>query len=94
MSERDEPYTPSTEQVRSHYVFDQSNRWDADRGIAFDRWLASVRRDAQADALEEVANLIEPMSGIGLANGAPRSDVAEWVRRRAAAIRRTGETNS
>lgn len=40
--EPSEQWTPSTAQVRSHYVFDQSNRWDAERGAAFDRWLTSV----------------------------------------------------
>ena len=34
-------WAPSTEQVRSHYVFDQSDRWDSERGEAFDRWLAA-----------------------------------------------------
>lgn len=42
MSAMSDEYTPSTGQVRSHYVFDQSDRWDAKRGEAFDRWLAEV----------------------------------------------------
>lgn len=43
MTDTDEaPFTPTTEQVRSHYVFDQSNKWSSERGKAFDRWLASV----------------------------------------------------
>lgn len=56
--ENGEQFTPSTEQVRSHYVFDQSNRWDAERGAAFDRWLASVSslhrptREQIAEALD------------------------------------------
>lgn len=41
-----ETWTPSTEQVRAHYVFNQSNQWDPERGEAFDRWLASVRTPA------------------------------------------------
>lgn len=40
--ENGEQFTPSTAQVRSHYVFDQSNSWDPERGAAFDRWLTSV----------------------------------------------------
>lgn len=38
-------WTPSTEQVRSHYVFNQSNQWEPERGEAFVRWL--VERDRQ-----------------------------------------------
>lgn len=41
-----DPFTPSTAQVRSHYVFDQSNRWSPDRGAAFDRWLEETLHDA------------------------------------------------
>lgn len=36
-------YVPSTEQVRSHYVFNQSKRWHAERGASFDRWLREDR---------------------------------------------------
>lgn len=39
-----EAWTPTTEQVRSHYVFDQGDRWDRGRGEAFDRWLAEHDR--------------------------------------------------
>ncbi|MCO4257342.1 hypothetical protein [Pseudarthrobacter cellobiosi] len=42
---------------------------------------------AQSAALEEVADLIEPFSGIGLAHGATRGDVARWLRDRAATYR-------
>jgi len=41
---------------------------------------------AKADALKEAAELIEPFSGIGLANGATRGDVARWLRERAAKL--------
>lgn len=34
-------YTPTTEQVRAHYVFDQTDHWNLARGKAFDRWLAA-----------------------------------------------------
>lgn len=43
-------WTPSTEQVRSHYVFDQGDRWDAERGQAFDRWLAEHDREVAESA--------------------------------------------
>lgn len=41
-------FTPTAEQVRSHYVFNQSDDWDPERGKAFDRWLAA--RDAKMRA--------------------------------------------
>jgi hypothetical protein len=41
VSALDNAWTPSTEQVRSHYVFNQSDTWDPERGEAFDRWLAA-----------------------------------------------------
>lgn len=43
-SETEAEFTPSTAQVRSHYVFDQADRWVPERGVRFDRWL--VERDA------------------------------------------------
>jgi len=42
---------------------------------------------AIAEALKEAAELIEPFSGIGLANGATRGDVARWLKARAEDIR-------
>jgi hypothetical protein len=47
-------WTPTTEQVRSHYVFNQSDRWDAERGEAFDRWIAAH----DAEVLEEAADAL------------------------------------
>ena len=50
-------WMPSTEQVRSHYVFDQTDQWDRARGEAFDRWLAAhdaeIREAGRLAALEE-----------------------------------------
>lgn len=46
-------WTPTTEQVRSHYVFDQSDRWDPDRGEAFDRWLAANDAEVRASVVPE-----------------------------------------
>lgn len=48
-TETDE-WTPSTEQVRSHYVFNQSNQWDGERGEAFDRWLAAHDAEVRAES--------------------------------------------
>lgn len=53
-------YTPSTEQVRSHYVFNQSDHWDPARGEAFDRWLAKVRAEALRDAAAAMRRHKEP----------------------------------
>lgn len=51
-TETDE-WMPSTEQVRSHYVFNQSNQWGAERGEAFDRWLAAHDAEVRAEAWDE-----------------------------------------
>lgn len=50
-------------------------------------WLAKVKREAAADALAGAATSIEPFSGIGLANGATRAEVAGWLRAHAAELR-------
>lgn len=46
--------------------------------------IANAKREWQAEAvrdeLMQVAALLEPFSGIGLANAATRNDVANWVR--------------
>ena len=57
MTERDE-WTPSTEQVRSHYVFDQSNRWDPERGDAFDRWLAAHDEAVRQEERDRVTPIV------------------------------------
>lgn len=48
-------YEPTTEQVRSHYVFDQGDVWRRERGEAFDRWLAAHDLEVAAKALEDAA---------------------------------------
>lgn len=53
----DQQWTPSTEQVRSHYVFNQSNRWDPARGEAFDRWIAEHDADILAASRREPSEL-------------------------------------
>ena len=98
----DQPYTPSTEQVRRVYSLAPVNlltggKPNPDPGYAgeqFDRWLASVRRDAQADAWDECVRRVAdmPISGTGYAR------IIRWAMPtnpyRAAAIRRgEGEEN-
>lgn len=43
--------------------------------------------------LEEAADLVEPYSGIGLANAATRGDIAAWIRARASALASEGEAD-
>lgn len=50
----DELFTPSTAQVRSHYVFNQSDQWDAERGVQFDHWLAAHDADLTARVTAEI----------------------------------------
>ena len=47
-------WTPSTEQVRAHYVFNQSDEWDPERGEAFDRWLAAICTTSPAPDVQEL----------------------------------------
>lgn len=42
-----------------------------------------IAAEAVRSELMEVALMLEPFSGIGLANGATRNDVANWLRARA-----------
>lgn len=42
-----------------------------------------IAAEAVRAELMEVALMLEPFSGIGLANGATRNDVANWLRARA-----------
>jgi hypothetical protein len=51
-------------------------------------------REAQAYVLREVSDLIEPFSGIGLANGATRAEVANWLRARALGIEKLPQANT
>lgn len=84
-----EPWTPTTEQVRAHYVFNQSDQWDPERGKAFDRWLASVRTPAPAlpqeayapEVFERMKALLQeahgsPMRALRLAVSTPQD--TEW----------------
>lgn len=64
-------WTPSTEQVRSHYVFNQSNQWDPERGEAFDRWLAEHERQVAEKAWDEgresvAADMVRPLDESGM----------------------------
>ena len=81
-------YTPTTEQVRSHYVFDQTDKWSLERGAAFDRWLAAHDADVAAKALEDVYLEIRE-------NGHPSSGAAFIVNQRIHALRAsTGGENA
>ena len=51
-----------------------------------------IRRDQAEATTRELADLIKPFSGIGLANGASRSDIAAWLRAKAAALYPATET--
>ena len=66
-------YEPTTEQVRSHYVFDQGDVWRRERGEAFDRWLAAHDREVAAKALEDYAAILDQDH----AEDAARSRVAD-----------------
>lgn len=52
-------YTPTAEQVRERYVYDE---WvdDEARGPEFDRWLAAHDAEVRAAALHEAAEFIQP----------------------------------
>lgn len=94
-------YTPTTDEIRNVWgEFSEygglTNRTSGGslidaRYAEFDRWLATHDRDIQAQALREVAERILPYSGIGLANGATRSDVSAWLTDRAARLTATTE---
>ena len=88
-------YTPTTEKVRSDYAetYEGTNER---RYAAFDRWLASVERDAAARALEEAASWMQ--DGVGEAYNPSEIDYAQqkreakarraWLRARAAEYRK------
>ena len=86
----DNEYTPTTAAIRESHAFTTQSKIAGatfGQGLAeFDRWLAAHDREVAAKALTDAATLLEPFSGIGLANGANRTDVANWLRARAAAL--------
>ena len=64
------PYTPTTEQVRKKFpskpecwVFDGDEWIPEFTKDGFDRWLAEVKAQAKAEALEKVANDLASMAG-------------------------------
>ena len=83
-------YTPTTEQVRSHYVFDQGDVWRRERGEAFDHWLAAHDREVAAKALEDAAGDFEAYVESGAPVGAGTTP-EKWLRARAASLRGEGE---
>ena len=94
-------YTPTTEQVRSHYVFDQGDVWRRERGEAFDRWLAETLaahdREVAAKALEDAAEdfrvntWADIFRGVGTKSIGAAHRMGEWLRARAAALRTEGK---
>lgn len=94
----DEEFTPSTEQVRSHYVFNQTDSWTPERGGAFDRWLAARDRDVEAAALRK---WVEDPAAMERARHRVEDELVEWrdagrfmLRRNGLAIHeRTGEAS-
>ena len=83
-------YTPTTEQVRSHYVFDQGDVWRRERGEAYDPWLAAHDREVAAKALEDAAGDFEAYVESGAPVGAGTTP-EKWLRARAASLRGEGE---
>ncbi|UXN30994.1 hypothetical protein [Glutamicibacter sp. M10] len=86
-------YTPTTEQVREacilgHYPL-PSVKQRTDLGADFDRWLETVRAEAKAEALNEVANAFQYKAWNELIQGSlqDRLRVAQpitaWLRARA-----------
>ena len=57
----DQPYTPSGDEIREAVLwqYDAGSKSEQVGGELFDRWLASVRRDAQAEQRETDAALAE-----------------------------------
>lgn len=88
--------TPTTSLVELAFVGSRTRRPRSrsspfERTIArrdFERWLATVKAEAAAEALEEAANRVAPLSGTNLPSGPTRSDVSTWLNERADRIRR------
>jgi hypothetical protein len=93
-------YTPPTEDVRNHYAYGcgPEHTW-AESREDFDRWLAQVRREAAAEALEDAADYARVLTGepahydrnVVLHDGGPGAPVTEtlsgWLTRRAEQFR-------
>lgn len=79
-------YTPTMSDVREVFI----NNSLSFNGVDFDAMLtahdAEVARKAVKSELAELADLLEPFSGIGLSNGATRAEIAAWLRDRAEQI--------
>ena len=54
-------YTPDTEQVREQYTREQPPHIGtvSQKRSELDRWLEHIKREAKAEALEEMANVLE-----------------------------------
>lgn len=75
-------WIPSAEQVRSHYVFNQSNQWEPERGEAFDRWLAEHDAKVRAEEREKSAQVAEEFdpAEAALAGRYAGKDIAARIR--------------
>lgn len=73
-------YTPTTNEVAHAYQRAAAGMDQDGRRHEFDRWLAEHDSEVARQVVAEIARRIEPFSGIGLANGASRAEIAEWVR--------------
>ena len=76
-------WTPSTEQVRAHYVFNQSDQWDPERGEAFDRWLAAHDREVRASDREALADRARYELGTEVSGHTSTYSVRKWLREKA-----------
>lgn len=76
--------TPTTEQVRAHYVFDQTDHWNPARGKAFDRWLTAHDAEVTTEVTNQVAGAI-PVDLWATYGILPRESVLEiqkWIKER------------
>ena len=76
-------WTPSTEQVRAHYVFNQSDQWDPECGEAFDRWLAAHDREVRASDREALADRARYELGTEVSGHTSTYSVRKWLREKA-----------
>lgn len=56
VADEEHDFTPSTEQVRSHYALDRFDVWRPERGRAFDRWLATEVRPRGTAPAEQTSD--------------------------------------
>lgn len=79
-------YTPSTDQVRNAYGahIADCNHVTKDSFNEFDRWLAGVKAEAKAEALEEAADAMDADASVH----DPLRLKSDWIRIRATQLRK------